>query len=127
MSGWNEACRECHPKAYAIWKDSKHGHAFQVLADKGNQYNPRCLQCHTVGYMESDGYINERLTPHLKNVSCETCHGRGGFEVRLRKGQPIPVKKLVLKSVMCTKCHTPDDSPNFDLNTYWKKIAHGKD
>ena len=64
-----ESCQSCHPRAYQAWAASKHAHAFHTLEEKGYDTNPRCLECHTIGYLASDGYLNARLTPQLKNVS----------------------------------------------------------
>src|SRR6266536_1913333 len=68
-----ESCQSCHPQAYKMWAGSKHARAFHTLEEKGYDTNPRCLECHTIGYRASDGFLNARLTPQLKNVSCESC------------------------------------------------------
>jgi len=122
-----ESCRECHKVGYQIWLKSKHARAFEALEQQGNQYNPRCLICHTVGYMASDGYVNQQLTPHLKNVSCESCHGRGDYHNKLMAGQGVSIKKVLMKKPRCLDCHDQENSPNFDSGRYWEKITHGKD
>ena len=122
-----QSCKSCHEKAYKTWLHSKHKHAFETLEQKSQEYNPRCLKCHTVGYMASDGYINERLTPKLKDVSCESCHGRGDYHVKLKAGQELPVKRLLRKTPNCIDCHDEENSPNYNENQYWEKIAHGKE
>lgn len=121
------ACKVCHAKEYEIWSKSGHAHAFDSLEKKDDHYNPRCIKCHTVGYMSSDGYVNARLTPKLKNVSCESCHGRGRYHARLKAGEDVGVKKVFMKNVNCTECHDEDNSPEFDRKKYWEKIAHGKE
>ncbi len=122
-----ESCKACHPGAYETWSRSRHAHAFHTLEKKRYHVNPRCLKCHTVGYMASDGYVNRKLTPGLKNVSCESCHGRGRYHVLHHTGKPVPVKRVIMKKVGCTGCHNPDNSPRFDYAKYWPKIRHGKD
>jgi hypothetical protein len=122
-----ESCRECHKAGYQIWLKSKHARAFESLEQQGHQYNPRCLACHTVGYMASDGYISQELTGHLKNVSCEACHGRGDYHNKLMAGQSVGSKKAVMKAPWCLDCHDQENSPHFDANRYWEKIVHGKD
>ncbi len=123
----SESCVECHETAHRIWAESAHAHAFEALERQGNQYNPKCLKCHTVGYMASDGYINLKLTPKLKNVSCETCHGRGDHHVKLMSKQQLSVKRVIMKETPCTECHDKDNSPDFEESKYWEKIAHGNE
>ncbi len=120
-----ETCKGCHPKAYAVWTQSKHGHAFATLEAKGHQYNPRCLLCHTVGYMASDGYINQRLTPALVNVSCEACHGRGDLHAKSMADSDVSEKVVFTKRVRCTSCHDDENSPEFNESEYWQEITHG--
>ena len=120
-------CQSCHKKAHSVWLKSRHARALETLEQKEHQYNPRCLQCHTVGYMASDGYINQKLTPKLKDVSCESCHGRGDYHAKKRMGEQLPVKRVIMKTPNCGDCHDQDNSPNFDKAKYWEKIAHGKD
>jgi hypothetical protein len=123
----SESCVVCHETAHKLWAESAHAGAFEALEREGNQYNPRCLKCHTVGYMASDGYINLKLTPKLKNVACESCHGRGDHHVKLMSKQEVPVKQVIMKNTACTDCHDKDNSPNFDEDKYWEMIAHGKE
>ncbi len=122
-----ENCRNCHPGAYRIWEQSKHAHAFHTLEEKGYDTNPRCLECHTVGYRASDGYLNVKLTPTLKNVSCESCHGRGDFHVKFFSKQNTDLKNVGFKKVNCVGCHNPDNSVNFETNSYWAKIKHARE
>ncbi|UCD48911.1 MAG: hypothetical protein JSW27_15405 [Phycisphaerales bacterium] len=120
-----EDCRECHAKAFEIWAHSKHAHAFETLEQKGHQYNPRCLKCHTVGYMASDGYVSQSLTPTLQNVSCDACHGRGNYHVKEKSGEDVPGARVLMKTPDCLVCHDEENSPNFEPVSYWEKIAHG--
>ena len=72
-----------------------------VLEEQNNQYNPKCLVCHTVGYMASDGYINQELTPELLNVSCESCHGRGDHHMKFESGQEVTIHQIDMKLTSC--------------------------
>jgi hypothetical protein len=122
-----ESCRSCHPKAYETWANSSHAHAFHTLEKKGYETNPRCLECHTIGYMASDGYLNAKLTANLKDVSCESCHGRGDYHVKFYSKQNTELKNAGFKKVNCVGCHNPDNSAKFELNSYWAKIKHGRE
>lgn len=122
-----KSCTECHPKAVEAWSQSKHAHAYQTLQSKDQQYNPRCLECHTVGYGASDGYTNERLTAHLQNVSCESCHGRGDLHAKAHASPESTASAPKMKTSSCTVCHDLDNSPSFQFDSYWAKIIHGKD
>ncbi len=118
-------CASCHPLQQLIWSKERHARAFATLEQKGDQYNPRCLKCHTVGYMSSDGYINEKLTPALKNVSCEACHGRGYQHIQVEQSsKAAAAPRVILKTPVCETCHDSEHSPKFDRQEYWKKIEH---
>ena len=121
------SCEECHKSAYKIWSESKHTNAFKALEDNNDHYNPKCLQCHTVGYMASDGYISQELTPELKSVSCGACHGRADHHVKLESDEQVTLEKIGMKKVDCTTCHDKENSPDFNEEEYWEKITHGLD
>lgn len=120
-------CAQCHPQAVRTWKASKHSHAYKSLVSRGHGFNPRCLQCHTVGYGASDGFLSKEATPALAAVSCANCHGRGDYHIKQHRGEMVPGKVFPLKSQNCTTCHDPENSPDFDFDAYWKLIKHGLD
>jgi hypothetical protein len=121
------SCEECHKSAYKIWSESKHANAFKALEEKNDHYNPKCLQCHTVGYMASDGYVSQELTPELRAVSCEACHGRGDHHVKLESDKQVTIDKLKMEKKVCVTCHDKENSPDFNEEQYWEKITHGLD
>jgi mono/diheme cytochrome c family protein len=76
----------CHQAEFAVWAKSKHAQAYDALAliasrPTGRQFDGECIICHTVGYEYQTGYVNEKKTPHLKNVQCESCHGPASLHV----------------------------------------------
>jgi cytochrome c553 len=78
----SEACARCHAPQYEAWKQSRHSHAYETLEHHARRpahrhYDGECLVCHTVGLGYKGGFRNEILTPHLKHVGCESCHGPG--------------------------------------------------
>ena len=115
------SCKGCHAEAYAIWKQSKHAHAYQTLVSHGHAADPECLTCHTVGFGFQTGFVNVEATPNLPNVGCENCHGVGGNHVKNPQkgyGQVIQAN--------CLTCHTTQNSPKFDYEVYLPKIRHWK-
>lgn len=82
----DQECMACHQNEHAVWGKSKHADAYNALAKKatkpvGRQFDGECIICHTVGYDLKSGYVNEKTTPHLKNVQCEACHGPASLHV----------------------------------------------
>jgi hypothetical protein len=78
----SEACAKCHEAQQAKWKETLHSHAFEALEKTAKrpaqrQFDGECIVCHTVGYGYKTGYRDDLLTPALKNVGCESCHGPG--------------------------------------------------
>ena len=93
-------CGECHTKAYAKWKTSKHAHAFDSLqiGRKGEEatwvsriYDPECLACHVTGWdpqgvlRYEGGFVSLDKTPHLAGQQCENCHGPGQRHTELEE------------------------------------------
>jgi hypothetical protein len=79
----SEECSSCHRQAYDVWEASAHSHAYKTLVDAKHpslrQYDGECIVCHTVGFGYKTGFTNEKATPHLVNVGCESCHGPGSL------------------------------------------------
>ena len=53
----------------------------------------------------------------LKNVQCEACHGYGTEHDR--SGEWLAAARS-----SCVVCHDQANSPDFDYETYWSRIAH---
>ncbi|NOZ22457.1 MAG: hypothetical protein GXP25_15355 [Planctomycetes bacterium] len=123
-----EDCRECHMKAYQVWEGSAHAHAFATLTAKKYEFDRDCLVCHVVGLGAPDGYRSKKLTPHLANVQCENCHGRGkkhGEHYRRTKKKEAEGAALRAPTrARCFRCHEKERSPNFAYDAYWRKIEH---
>ncbi len=129
-------CSACHIQAAEVWEKTGHGHAFETLKRKGKHFDPECLECHVVGlkpwrppfnasaqmskWEGLRGFLSPELTPHLKNVQCENCHGPArGHIADQRVKTPVS-----LPAEICSDCHHGSHSPLFDFNTYWPKIEH---
>jgi len=111
------ACRACHTEAWDSYAVSGHRGAFASIRNRGQNYEPECIVCHTTGYQYQNGYSEERPFNSLINVQCEACHGYGSEHDR-EGGWAAQAKDS------CVKCHDAENSPNFDYATYWEKIKH---
>ncbi|KPK02546.1 MAG: hypothetical protein AMK71_01975 [Nitrospira bacterium SG8_35_4] len=112
-------CAECHEPYVESWTTTKHATAFASLKDVEKAGDPECIVCHAVGFGEKGGFYTIDTTPELANVQCEECHGLvtehlNDFEKPMR---PVTVQ-------VCLKCHTKDNSPDFNYEVYLKKVMH---
>jgi hypothetical protein len=114
-----DACQSCHAEEYRLWQSSAHAHAFRILEEKHQDFNPDCVGCHTTGFRRPTGFLNAKSTPELANVQCEACHGPG-------KNHPEPEGAGYgpVGGDFCVSCHTVDNSPDFDPIAYRAKIRH---
>ena len=70
-----------------------------------------------LGFGNKTGFRSLEETPHLVNVSCETCHGPCSEHVESAGKAPTPLK------VDCMTCHNLEHSTSFDQKEYWKQIT----
>ena len=135
-------CQTCHEYQYDVWKKSKHAHAFKSLEDAkpARDFDPECVCCHVVGWHRhlyfpyQKGYIKPGQDDHLKNVSCEACHGPGEAHIAAESSSNVEnqnaqrakmhIDLKYAKEKMCGDCHDLDNSPNFDPDKYWDLIKH---
>lgn len=135
-----ETCGECHEKAFAKWSTTGHANAFESIR-KGRRgisriYDPECLSCHVTGWHPQEvlryesGYLNEKKSAHLLGNQCENCHGPGSKHIELVEADDLVAARkqvrMTLKQAQryCYECHDLDNSPHFDFEKYWPKIAH---
>lgn len=113
------SCIECHEPFFESWSATKHAKAFDTLERVGKSKDPECIVCHTTGYGTEGGFKNRVATPGLAGVQCEVCHGPGKDHARGFSAPSGPVDETI-----CLKCHTKENSPEFDYNRYREKIIH---
>jgi Cytochrome c554 and c-prime len=151
-SSWGEfagvkSCKECHPTAYKIWKNSKHAEATQALvkADPPRIADPECISCHVTGWNPQEffpyttGFVSLASTPQLAGNTCENCHGPAAAHVAAENGKDsakkeklraaVRVTKAQAEQNICIRCHDLDNSPNFSKTdafdkVYWPKVEH---
>jgi hypothetical protein len=112
-------CGECHQTYVESWEKTKHAKAFASLEKVGKAADPECIVCHTVGFGEKGGFYTIDTTPQLANVQCEECHGLDREHMNNFERPMRPVTESV-----CLKCHTKDNSPEFNYAVYLKKVIH---
>ena len=136
-----------HAEAFASLdpKNERHGH--ERLKGIARMFDPECLACHVTGWNPQEvfryrsGFINaefaadeeERtMSPLLIGSGCENCHGPGSRHIELADNgeDELAIKEVRLtldqanSAEGCYKCHDLDNSPTFDFDKYWEKIAH---
>lgn len=116
----NKTCGTCHSHALEVWEKSRHAGALKTLENEGHSRDPDCLGCHVVGLGSTEGFRTRDKTPELADVGCESCHGPGLGHAKA----PMEVKMPKVEPKGCVSCHDPNNSPNFDYSTYWKRIQH---
>jgi len=118
------ACKDCHEAEHTAWNSSLHADAHGKLVAAGKAFDPGCLGCHTVGFMEPGGFLDTALTGHLVGVQCESCHGAGGDHVDAEGETPTPSKGAD-RTAICAQCHNRSHSPSFAFEAYWPVVSHG--
>ncbi len=118
-----EACNECHDDVVEGWKTTPHAHAFENLAKQGEEKmeNPGCVKCHVVAFDADGGFIDMDLTPELKGVQCESCHGPGHKHIETEEAEDIVGSP---DASVCRVCHTKGQDANFDFSKS-SKLVHG--
>ena len=120
----NRKCRLCHFEYFKEWEKDPHANAFTRLGRMKN--NPYCLKCHTTGYREAQGFVSEKITPGLRGVQCEACHGPGSSH----KDNPhdkgaLPIGRKIDYQGVCIKCHDRNWTPEFDLRNTGSELNTG--
>jgi peroxiredoxin len=121
----NDACGVCHEQEYATWQFTQHATAFNTLVAHAADRRKDCIGCHVVGYGEPGGYDFQRRPPHLENVGCESCHGRGG--PHLSPGfVPDDENGAADYAQVCSTCHNPTHSLAFEYERFHARVSHEK-
>lgn len=120
----SQSCAVCHDEVHKRWRATRHADAYATLERVGSQYDPECIACHVIGLQYKSGFVSAELTPAMKDVGCENCHGPASKHVATAgdagPGQPRSA---------CLDCHTPEHSTDYAANVarYRQKIIHWKE
>src|SRR5207244_3464051 len=127
----SDKCKSCHKAAYKIWEEHPHSHAYRTLVNAKRpslrQYDGECVVCHTTGFGYQSGYRNDKETPKLLNVGCESCHGPASLHVKNPNNPQLQAALNPLKGqpgrlfTSCAKCHDEENSFHFNFEEYWEK------
>ena len=116
----NEACRACHARAFTVYGQSGHSHAYATLEKVSKQYRLDCIACHVTGFQQPGGVCRVDQVEGRAQVGCENCHGPGSLHVvrptRTNIPRPAPGQNV------CLGCHTPENSLHFDFARYLPRI-----
>jgi predicted CXXCH cytochrome family protein len=113
-------CQTCHADKHSDWSETAHAGALTTLNAIGQGANADCLPCHTVGFGETDGFVDEATTPGLAGVQCENCHGAAGEHTR-NVGDESKRPTVNMSATLCGGCHTTPHHPTFDE---WQLSKH---
>ena len=128
-------CLECHPVEHAWWASSAHANGMASLrspsAQPGAATDPACVRCHATPKKAGPMAATATLEAFdvMGGVGCESCHGPGEAHVAAGGGtsniqglgESCPV--CVIEAV-CTSCHTPVWSPDWNLESALEHIRH---
>lgn len=128
-------CKMCHKgtakgEVFEKWEKSPHAKAFATLKAKGEEKNPKCLECHVTGFNASGYKVGDPTAASFEAVQCESCHGPGSayksMSVMKDKKQSMANGLIEPNEAVCKKCHNPK-SPTykaFNFKEAVKKIDH---
>ncbi|MBI4566813.1 MAG: hypothetical protein HY719_00285 [Planctomycetes bacterium] len=106
-----EVCQDCHKGTTRQWMNTKHADAWRNLLLHERQFFPECISCHATGVGAPTGYKVDKMTPTLRGVQCEACHGPGNLHV-VNKGRKDLIRRAVDEE-FCRRCHDPANSSGF--------------
>jgi len=111
-------CKTCHKDIYNSWKETTHYTNFQAVLDSTGLDDTTCFTCHTTGYGEQGGFVDTTETPDLIGVQCESCHGPGSLykKYSIMKDHEKCIENGLYEQTeeVCTRCHTEEQSPDFN-------------
>lgn len=109
--GW-QSCASCHPKETEAWQKTRHAKAYTTLADKGQQFNFKCVPCHVTGMVSGETQEYSSLPQDFLAVGCESCHGPGKKHLENQQNTMAAAPPVEI----CLGCHSEDQDDDFDYN-----------
>ncbi len=127
-------CGQCHPRIYAMWKESMHAHSSddpiyetsfaQAYLASGEKAKKLCMRCHAPTTLLTRDY-SKRLPITDEGVTCDFCHSVSGLDLGnsedpffinremfkgtdWRQGRPFHdrwIPDVLRQSRFCAACH----------------------
>jgi mono/diheme cytochrome c family protein len=141
-------CAECHMKQFDFWRKTPHMQALRTLIEKQQSKNKECLQCHTVGLGNPQGFSNINQLAEVKlpdsdevqPLSQDELHyyvqtlsevGSVQSSIKLRSSdkEALPIRELLNRTkkawapVQCENCHQPGGNHPFS-SQYPKQVEN---
>lgn len=120
--GGSEKCMECHGSINNTVARTPHAYALEALRNVGQERNPSCLPCHTVGYGLPGGFTSASATPRLGGVGCENCHGPAANHAA-NENDPIARPVADVSAAICGGCH---NTPEYPTYSQWATSGHAR-
>jgi predicted CXXCH cytochrome family protein len=119
------SCASCHPASYDGWNETGHARAWIDLEGNPNHTSPSCggELCHTTGFGEPGGFVDNATTPDLVNVQCEECHGPGSDHVAAPPSEKRATIARNLTAELCGTCHQGEHHPFYNE---WSLSGHSQ-
>ncbi|UCE60586.1 MAG: hypothetical protein JSU63_02315 [Phycisphaerales bacterium] len=113
-----DVCAACHVTKHTEWTGTLHSEARNNLPALPSFVLAGCFPCHTVGYGQPTGFVDDATTANLAGVQCENCHGASSKHVF----DPTVVHPVIdNSSELCGACHTDAHHPTYDQ---WSESGH---
>ena len=111
-----QVCAQCHATVHNTEKFTRHAKAFETLQKIGQDKNPGCVPCHTVGYGLPTGFtiLSNYTAASLKlaGVQCENCHGPGAAHASNEDELSVRPRRDIAGQI-CGGCHTGSHHPTY--------------
>ena len=116
------SCTGCHDDYVAAWAATpSHPQAWQALLSRNATTNPECVSCHSTGWGEPGGNASadDVAMRTWKAVQCEECHG----PMSAHRDDPRRNHGQAVVEATCVGCHDEANSPQFDYESYRKRLS----
>jgi hypothetical protein len=116
------SCTGCHDDYVAAWAATpSHPQAWQALLSRNATANPECVSCHSTGWGEPGGNASadDVAMRTWKAVQCEECHG----PMSAHRDDPRRNHGQTVVEATCVGCHDEANSPQFDYESYRKRLS----
>jgi len=112
-----QVCGTCHQQEMRSWVTTHHASAYRTLYKRDRAQDLECVGCHVTGMGEPTGFVVGDHGSHLRDVTCESCHGPGGPH-NPKATHPVDAR------AQCEECHDAKHSIAFSVEKGLPYIDH---